>query len=271
MSINHDLYFAAFLDSPWTALLGFATIVPVAIWFVSSISWMVMGDMEPIIGIPTIIIAFGLAFVAMSPPSPGMSPIAFASTLGMVIVYPVVKRQMENRESIRFEIDEIDKAYSMIKQKPDQAYLKFKLAEGLYRRGMVAQACAIAGHALQQMPKGLFPDEHRAVTRWTHHQVGPPEVPCMQCGATNRPGEVFCSACGAPYLADYARGKWLGSNLAARLIAAWVAAVVSLVGVPSVIALKFSPLLSGTLIGVQLAVCGLVVWVAFIKKEKSAY
>ena len=168
------------------------------------------------------------------------------------------------------EVEQIEQAYAMILEKPDQAYLKYKLAEALYLRGMVVHACAIAHHALQQMPKSLFPDEHRSVVRWVDQSKGQTTATCMNCGAKSSPENVYCQGCGSDYLADYARGRWLGSSLAVRLVAAWVAAVVSLVGGPYILATPFAPPLSGTLIVVQLAVCGWLVWVGFFKKEKRS-
>lgn len=269
MPTYDDVLLAAVLDSPWVAFLGCATVVPLAVWLVRSISWMVMGEMDPLIGIPSIFVSFMLAFVAMNPPAPHFSPLAFLTSVTMVAMYPPLKRHMEKREGIRLEIDQIERAYRLIKHKPDQAYLKFRLAEALYMRGMVAQACALGQSALLQMPKGVFPDEHRALSKWVQHASGSPEVTCLKCGRKGDPSDVFCAGCGAPFLLDYARGKWLGSNLVAQLIAAWALATVGIVGIPFVLSLKLNSSVSNALIVAQIALCGVLVWVGFLKREKS--
>jgi hypothetical protein len=78
---------------------------------------------------------------------------------------------------------------------------------------------------------------------------------------------AFCGSCGAPYLAAYARGKWLGSALARRLVASWAAVVVSLLGLPLTVSVIEDVYLVVLLCVVQVGIVMLLLWRAFLSKE----
>jgi hypothetical protein len=49
----------------------------------------------------------------------------------------------------------------------------------------------------------------------------------------NFPGKLFCEKCGAPFLLDYAQGRWVKSSTVRRAVVLWIAAIAALVGIPS--------------------------------------
>lgn len=262
-----DLLLAGLRDSPISAAFGCLSIIPLAVWAVAVVNWMVMGEMDFLFGAVAIMCAALLGLVVMSPSDPVYSPIAFAGIILLMIVFPIVKRHLDRRELVAIDVEQIEAAYQMLSEKPDNASAMFKLAERLYHRGLVSHAVGVGERALAGMPQSLFPEENRAVNKWKH-TVKPSAntLPCLECGRQNGVSTVFCEGCGAAYLALYARGRWLGSALAMRLVAAWVAAMVALVGLPYTLKSIDDTVMVVALCALQVALAGLLVWRAFIYK-----
>jgi hypothetical protein len=233
---------------------------------------MIMGEMDFLLGVVGILVALLLGMVAMMPPEPVYSPIALGGIVGMMIVFPIAKRQLDRRAIIEIEVEQIENAYRALSEKPESASALFRLADCLYGRGLVGPAVELGERALLGMPKNVFPDENRAVRRWRHLARDTSlfrPLPCLQCGHSNPCGAAFCASCGAPYLAAYARGKWLGSALARRLVASWSAAVVSLLGLPLTISAIEDVFLVVLLCVVQVGLVLLLLWRAFLNKEAN--
>lgn len=266
-----ELLLAGLKDNPLSAGFGCLSIVPLAVWAIAVMHWMIMGEMDFLFGAVAILCAVLLGFVVMSPSDPIYSPIAFAGIILLMIVFPIVKRQLDRRELVAIDVEQIEAAYQMLAEKPDNASAMFKLAERLYHRGLVAHAVGIGERALSNMPQSLFPEENRAVNKWKH-AVKPTTqtLPCLDCGHQNGVASLYCEGCGAAYLATYARGRWLGSAMAMRLIAAWVAAIVALVGLPFTLKSIDQIVMVVALCVLQLALAGLLVWRAFFYKAVAA-
>lgn len=265
-----DALLAGLKDNPISAGFGCLSIIPLAVWAVSVIHWMIMDEMDFLFGTVAILCAVLLGLVVMSPPDPMYSPIAFVGIILLMIVFPIVKRQLDRRELVAIDVEQIEAAYQMLAEKPDNASAMFKLAERLYHRGLVAHAIGVGERALSNMPQSLFPEENRAVNKWKH-TVKPTTqtLPCLECGRQNVGANVYCEGCGAAYLALYARGRWLGSALALRLVAAWVAAMVTLVGLPFTLKSIDDTVMVVALCVLQLVLAGMLVWRAFIYKEAA--
>ncbi len=263
---------ASIRDSPMSAAIGCAALIPLAVWTVAVISWMIMGEMDFLFGVVALLCAFLLGIVVMMPAEPIFAPIAFCGILVLMIVFPIVRRQLDRRALVAIDVEQIEGAYEMLSHKPDNASAMFKLAERLYYRGLVGHAIGIGERALSNMPQSMFPEENRAIQKWKHGVKDPnafKSLPCLECGHRNGTACLHCESCGSAYLALYARGKWLGTTLAMRLVAAWVAAMVALVGLPlTVSTVKELPLVVALSV-IQLAVAGLLIWRAFIYKAVS--
>ena len=259
-------------ESPEIAAIGCVALVPVVIWVWSVVHWLVMSEMDVLLGVVGIMVALLLGMVAMMPPEPVHSPIALGGIVGMMIVFPIAKRQLDRRAIIEIEVEQIEKAYKVLSERPESASALFRLADCLYGRGLVGPAVELGERALAGMPKNVFPDENRAVHRWRHAASDASlfrPLPCLECGHSNPCDVAFCGSCGASYLAAYARGKWLGSALVRRLVASWAAAVVSLLGLPLTVSAIEDVYLVVLLCSVQVGVVILLLWRAFLSKEAN--
>ena len=262
---------AGLRDSPLTAAIGCASIAPTIVWTIAMVHWMVMGEIEPVYGFPSILVGIGLCYIALDPADPIYSMFALSGIVGMLIVFPIARRQLVRREMIQIDIEQIEKAYEMLAQKPGNEVTRFKLAESVYARGMIGQAIEIGSEAISGMPMDLFPNENKTIEKWKRQARDPNlfrPVPCLECGFYNKPANIYCERCRSDYLAIYARGRWLGSELVQKLVASWIVAMVSLVGLPVTLSLDDVPV-TVILVLLQVALVVFLVWRTFLSKKKE--
>ncbi|MBS1722237.1 MAG: zinc ribbon domain-containing protein [Armatimonadetes bacterium] len=243
--------------------------IPIAVWVVSMIGWIVAGEVETIYGVAAIGCSVGMGLVAAFPPFPALSPALFVLAVAMVVFYPFVRAAANRRALATIEIEQLSKFYDMLQEKPDNWPVMLRLAEILYRRGLPGPALALADRALASMPQTLFRSEHNMVATWRLEvgqagDLGRP-LACLHCGAPNPPGGIHCQKCGAPYLIDLARGRWLGKNTAQQVVVAWIGLGIAFVGIPLAARTSTaSPMLAIALIVLQVALGGLLVYKAYI-------
>lgn len=264
---------AGLSDSPITAAIGCAAIGPTIAWTIGMVNWMIMGEIDGMSGFAAIVLGFGLCFVAINPPEPMYAMFAFCGIVGMMIVFPIARRQLVRRAMIQIDIEQIERAYALLAKRPDNEVTRFKLAEAVYARGMVGQAIEIADSAIDGMPLDMFSSEFKTVQKWKKQARDPNlfrPIPCLDCNFYNKPSDVYCQKCGSEYLAKYARGRWLGATLTRKLIASWIIAMVALVGLPVFLAFDQLPAaIKVTGVMLQVALVGFLVWRSFLKKEDA--
>lgn len=258
-----------FASHPLAAIAACIVWVPLAVWFVSIIGWMVAGEVEALFGVAAIGVGVGLGVVAAFPPDPALSPLIFAAVVVTTVLFPFARAAMNQRALVAIDIEQMEKFAEALRMKPDNVGAMIKLAELLYKRGFPAQAIALADKALPAMPPNLFRPEHNMVSAWKMVVQDPKlfrPVPCLRCHHPNEPGQLNCENCGYPTVLEMAKGKWLSSGTAKQLIAVWIGILIVVVGLPA--SAKFSqqsPALAVGLIVLQLAVGIYVVLRTFLQ------
>jgi hypothetical protein len=250
--------------SAFVVVIGCCIWIPLAVWILSLVGWMVTADIDILTGVLGIWIAIGLGYVAMKPPVPALSPLSFIAVLITLVMYPWARSALNRRELKSIDVEALEKAYEQLAMKPDNTLARFKVAKHAYILGMPGHALKIAEEALAYIPERHFQDEHRLLKRW-RAQVQQPEffraIQCVECNAMNPPGRIHCTQCGAPFLLDRARGKVLGKGQGRKIVAAWFAMVAVLAGIPAATALP--PMLTiVTIVALLVAAC-CVVFLAF--------
>lgn len=223
-------------NNPVSLIAGCAIWVPIAIWVLALLQWAVQGDIDFLSALAGIAVGIGLGGTALLAREPYMAPLILVGVLVTMAAFPVVRSSLNKRALAQIDVEAIEKAYELLAQKPGNAATKFKLAKTIYNKGMPAHALALAEDAIQQLPEAMFAEEHRIVKRWRHYRVPPGQgtLNCLTCSIVCPPGLTHCQRCGAPFLLDHARGAWIGKGLARRFVAAWIAIMVALVGIPFV-------------------------------------
>ncbi len=230
-----------------------------------------MGEIDLISGVFGIWAVIGLGYITFKPPRPELSPLAFGLVVVSLISYPFIRSAMERRELRSIDVESVQKAYESLSLRPNNPLAKFKLARLIYGMGFPGHAVTIAEDALAYLPEHMFLEEHKLLKRWKPLVTKPDSyrpIPCVECGTPNAPGLIHCQSCGAPFLLDRLKGKFLPSALGRRLVAAWVAMVFGLLGIPA--ATTLAPMLGLAVISVLIGAVVVTLFLAFRPDTKGA-
>lgn len=259
-------------SDPLGAACGCIVWIPISVWIVSAIHWMVSADLEVLFGVLSIAIAAGLGILTVNPPVQGMSPWLCASTTASIVFFPAVRSSMNRRALGAIDVQQLERFYGALLKRPDNAGALIRLAELLYIRGFPANAIGLGEKALQSLPVNLFAAEHQMVQAWKQQVRGrslPTSTPCLNCGYENKLDDLHCQGCGTPYIVDLAKGKWLARGSAKKLIAVWIGLVIAFVGIPTSVELaKTSSTLALVAIGLQVLVAVAVIFLGFSRVKR---
>ncbi|MFQ3586593.1 MAG: zinc ribbon domain-containing protein [Fimbriimonadaceae bacterium] len=257
-----------FLTEPIWLVTGCLAWVPVTIWIVCLVNWMVTLEIDWPSGILGIVVGVLLGWFSLNPPVPALAPVFATAALATLVLTPLARYMMDRSQMIGIDIDAIERAYQVLGEKPTNFGGKIKLARALYDRGVYRHAIALAEDALGKTPENMFLEERRLLNQWKVAPMPPSavdEIRCVECGTMNKPGQVFCSGCGGRYLLEYAKGKVVKRSVAKKMTASWLAGVLALVGIPTSLT-AFPPLVAVFVIAV-LGVLGAVVLLRAFKDE----
>jgi hypothetical protein len=246
-----------------------ATWVILIVWILSLVHWMIQGDVDAISGVAGIGLGFGLGYTALKPPIPILSEISFFLALMTVCLYPVASGVFNRHQLKELDVENVAKAYRLIGQRPDSPLAKAKLAESIYRLGMVGHAVAIAQDALAYIPERTALEEHRLLRRWKSAGIPPDTlkpITCVECHTPCPPGWTHCRHCGAQFLLDRAKGHMFPTGISRKILAIWMSAVAICLGVPISLALPIFAEV-GVLCAIVLLVGG--VWLLALQPPKE--
>lgn len=254
----------AFSDGSISTLIGCLVWGPIAVWVYGLISWTVMGEIDALFGIVGAMLGIALGAAIMLQPNPQLAPFLVVAVFTLVAIFPWLRSLAQRRELALIDIEAIERAYEQLMERPDSFGPKLRIARLIYARGLHGHAIVLAEEALKPLPKSLAEDDMRQVRLWK--LSARPEdfraIHCVECGRENPPGTLFCSRCRAPILLFHAKGSWTGRRTTRKLLAAWVACMASLVGIP-LAATTMPPSASGVVVSLLLLGAGALVFVAF--------
>jgi ribosomal protein L40E len=235
------------------------------------VHWMIQGDVDFGFGIVSIVVAGLLGAVMLNPPNglTWISPLIAVALAFSVFAFVPLRQALEGRELVAIELDQLDRAYKQLDERPGNLGARFKIAKLVHRRGFYGHAMAIAEDALKQMPEEFFQEEHKVVATWKRTELEPGDLRglgCVECGFSNPPGEIYCKRCGSKYLLDQAKGKWIGRTLGRKILASWVALMGVFVGIPiTALALPLVPAIIGVL-GISILILT-ILYTAFLGEK----
>lgn len=253
-------------------ILGCAIWLPLCVWMVSLVQWMVAGETDVLTGLGGIALGLGMGAVATTSPNLMLRPFLFVAVLVTILMYPFVRQAMIGRELKAIDMDALKKSYDALQERPDNAVARLNLAKKAYSLGYLGAAIGIAEDALNQLPKGVFEGEQKMLKRWKEYARKDPKAnlstACLRCGNANPPAATHCQRCGAPYLLEKSKVAFAPSAQGRKLLAAWIAMVGGIVGIPY--ASTLPPLIALFAIFGILAVVGTVLALAFRTREAVA-
>lgn len=257
---------------PLMGLLACVVWIPIAVWVVSMVHWMVTGEVDGITGFLSILAMVTLGFFANNS-NPDLVPFYFAGITLAVVLFPYVRGLMSRRACAQVDLEVIDSCSREILMRSDNIPARLRMADVLVNRGRLEDAVAIAEEALASAPKDFYPVEEQRLSTWKRALAARGQTAsitaCLQCGMREPPGTIICSRCGALVLVDSLRGTWgVHSQQLKRAIGALVLGMFLLVGIPAT--LRLPPALAIGLIVTQLAIGSYAVIRALLKMEASA-
>lgn len=261
------------IDSPGSllSLVGCAVWIPIAIWVYSLVSWSIMGDIEAWMGLLGAFLGIVVGVAIMLQPNEQLTPLLIGVVFSMVVAFPALRTLKTRREFAQIDLESMEDAYEQLSLRPGNLGAAMRIARISYRRGWIGHAVAIAEPALAPFPKDLVGDDLRELRSWKA-QMGsdaPPTLTCLECGYRSAPGQLWCESCRAPVLLTHARSSWLGTRTARRWLAAWLAGVASLVGIPMAASLLTGPAAT-VLVIMFLALSTAVLWRAFRADRRTS-
>lgn len=254
----------------FSALVGCVVWIPLAIWIVSLIHWMIMGDIDVLSGLVGLGIALALGLIALDQHTRAYSPFTLIAVVATIVMYPFVRAAMNKRELRSVDVEALEKAYRALSERPGNPIAKLTLARRLYDLGVPGHALAIAESALATLPAAHFRDEHRQIRSWKAVVTDPRHfapIACVECHTANPPGNTHCAACGSPFLLDRVRGRFLGKGQGRKLLAVWVCLVAVIAGIPETY--RLPPLGQICAVSSLVLVAGIVLFLAFRDDSKG--
>ncbi len=255
----HDIIY----EHPQWFLVVIVSWIAISVWIVSLVNWMIMGEVDALFGFAGIGLALVFGYFSFMPPLESLRPFTALATVLTVVIFPILRKALNDRELLKIDIEAMENAYELLKLRPDNDPMRFKLAKLLYERGHIESGLGIGAEALKGMPEKVFNEEHRMYSRWKRQnpQVRPDKtVTCVDCGQPNHAWAIDCERCGQPYLLDRARGVLIGRQFGKKLIAGWIAGLLALIGIPA--ASSLPPTIAiVTMVAIMVA-AAVVVWLA---------
>lgn len=219
----------------FAALAGCFAWFVVSIYVVAFVQWMIVGEIDVITGILGVGIFMGMGITMMSPPYPELRILSTFGIYSSAVMFPILRWSFKRRDKKALEVEAVRQAYEGFIFRPDNASAKIKLAKHLWGFGLRGHAYVLAEHAMPDLPRQYFPDEHRMFAQWQAHPPSPREfepLNCIECATPNPPGTVHCLGCGARYLLHRVQGRVLSKGLGRKLLGAWIVMMIAIGGMP---------------------------------------
>lgn len=256
--------------SPMAFCFGFVMFIPVAVWVVSLIHWMIGGEVDSIVGTLGIFLALFLMGIAIRPPVQWLSPVIFVGMLLLAAVLPFVRRSMLERELRKMEMEKFERHVVALLERPDRTISRMEVARALRAWGYAGHALALA-EPIKAAPARMMDAEKREIRQWeaSFQPQHDKTIPCLRCGFGGDPSQLRCPRCQSSYVVMYLRRQVVMPELAKKLMLGWILGVGLMLAIPSVVMLV-PPAGSLFLVPLLLLVGGYTAYRAFFATPSNA-
>jgi hypothetical protein len=183
---------------------------------------------------------------------------ALFGILSMVVGIPVLGKISEKIDDKNFQNEQIATCYQQIRMNPQNAMAAYRLAKVLYTKGESSYAIAIAGKALEHLPKQYWRNEHHEFARWVQQSPNAniTEVLCVACQKTSPASALICQHClGSIHLDRARKGSLVHNKRAQKIVAIWASVMILIFAIP--LAGQFPPQYA---IPAILVLCAVAMW-----------
>lgn len=250
-------------------LLGCFILLPVGIWCVLMVGWMIQGDLEAIVGFPAILLMVMLAYWTSTSPNTALTWLIFLSVTLSCVLYPVFQRIFEKHEVRSLDVEQVLEAMALLEMQPTNYLRRANLADLLQHLGQRELALGQLRAAVEQAPKTVLHDERRKIRIWEQYLGPSPErVVCGRCKREPELGELRCNHCQFEYVSARISAGTLHHKGFRRTFVSWMTGLLVLLGIFAIP--SFGP--TATIVGVPLLLLfgGFMVFRAFQTKRALA-
>jgi hypothetical protein len=224
-------------NNPFGCVAACAVWIFLAIWIMATIQWMIMGEIEVIHGVISLMVGFTLGYFTSNPPLPWIGHILFFVIIVTMIGFPFVRQLAQGRLMVSIDVDQMEQSYELLSGRPNNPTVHFRMARILFEQGQAAHAIALAQEALKTMPKQHFHHEHAELRMWMQRNPDPAitsqMVGCKRCPQRVPVGTLTCPRCKARVLLDAIGGmKASPSGAIKRIVGVWIAVVALIILIP---------------------------------------
>jgi hypothetical protein len=253
-----------------TILIGCMVWLPVGIWTISMIQWMIAGEVEPLVGIISIGIGLALGGYTMMTKDTHLRPYFVIGALSMVVIYPFLNKAKNDHDNNQLDFEIMERAYEQLGTNPKHLGAQFKIARALQSRGHTLEAVTLLKKATEGIQKRIIEPEMRTLRQWEAElAMRSPDsrkaVQCPFCSRTTPMDQFFCAICGRPVWYPIAKNAPFGPNVTSKLLMIWTGSVMGLIGIP-IVATSFPPNLRAPGIVGILMLFTLTAWLAFRRR-----
>lgn len=251
-------------EEPLVVLSGCMIWFPITVIVVTLLHWMIVLEVDTIVGFLGIVGSICAGAVALDPPLAWLSPVLFLSVLGGSILLPVARAAGDRQDLRRIDREQLEGTWEAIQASQKNVMAMMRMAQAAAEQGWTSQAAAIAERALEGMPQQMFHHEYGALHKWKSQ--GPPtseaaEFACLKCGFVNTPGDMVCARCHSAYVLDRVLARSVVAvPLVKRMLLGWIAVVGLLVAVPMTSSLAIP---SGAIVALLIVEVALGLYLAF--------
>lgn len=243
--------------------------IPLAIWIIAVIQWMIAAEIDVITGFVSLGVAFCLGYFTSNPPQPWIGHLFFFTSIATVCAFPFVRAGFTKRHLNAIDVDLMKESYELLRMKKNHSGAMLKMARILADKGHFGQAIPVADQALQGLPAAHFHIEIAEVKGW-RTLVNPATVYklyCAKCDAPSPAGTLFCPRCDHELLLDLISFHVMPAGKGRRLLTAWVILAALILIIP--LATEFLPLGAALLVIIgTLALGGFVAIRALFTEEE---
>ena len=261
-----------FLDMIGRNPLGFVGAcmvwIPVTIWIIAVVHWMIGGELDAVTGCLSLCVAFALGYFTSNPPQPWIGHLFFYTTIGTVAVFPFVRSGFQARQLAAMDVDLMREAYELLRSKRNNSGIILKMSRILADKKHYGHAIPVAELALQGLPAAHFHLEIAEVKGWKAmiNPLHKYNLYCKKCDTMSPGGTLFCPKCDHELLMDLVTFNVMPAGKSRKLLMAWLilASLILIIPLASTM-LPIGPAI--VLIGAVLALGGFVAVRAVFTEE----
>jgi hypothetical protein len=228
---------------------GLAVLAPAGIWVLFLIQWMVMGEVDGLTGVLGISAAIMLAVGALTLPVEEVKWGCLFLLYATIAVFVPMQEAVRKRGLARIDFEQMESCYDRLRERPQDSYAVFKLAELLVDRGFPSLGLGLMIARLEGEQPAFYEPEFRRVRVLQSQGIraATGDISCPRCRNQMHRRLTICSRCEAPIYLLLSRAPMVSAMGGGRTVRLAMLGFVAALAIPLIAMLDAPPLLRAAL------------------------